>query len=48
MTRKQYIKRYYKRKRRARLRNQRKSQALDMLGAVLFGIMIGAVLFLAR
>ena len=48
MTRKQYIKRYYNHKRRERLRKQRKAQALDMLRAVLFGLMIGGVLFLAR
>jgi len=48
MTRKQYIKRYYNHRRRERLNNQRKTQALDILGAVLFGLIIGGVFFFAR
>lgn len=48
MTRRQYIKRYYNHRRRERLRDQRKTQALDILGAVLFGLIIGGVFFFAR
>lgn len=48
MTRRQYIKRYYNHRRRERLNNQHKTQALDILGAVLFALIIGGVFFFAR